>query len=62
MPSLPPIDVAERGGVASCKERLLCGNYGRRRGIPVYAEGNRLIGVPAVIDKDFASELVAEIT
>lgn len=30
-------------------------------GIPVYAEGNKLIGIPAVIDKDFASAKLAEI-
>lgn len=29
-------------------------------GIPVYAEGNELIGVEAVIDKDFASSKLAE--
>lgn len=30
-------------------------------GIPVIAKGNSLIGVSAVIDKDFASEKIAEI-
>ena len=29
-------------------------------GIPVFAEGNHLRGAAAVIDKDFASELLAE--
>lgn len=30
-------------------------------GIPVIKKGNSLIGVPAVIDKDFASEILAEV-
>jgi len=30
-------------------------------GIPVVAKGNQLVGVPAVIDKDFASAKIAEI-
>jgi carbamate kinase len=29
-------------------------------GIPVYREGDRYVGVEAVIDKDFASEIIAE--
>ena len=30
-------------------------------GIPVYVDGDKLIGIPAVIDKDFASAKIAEI-
>ncbi|MDN5352399.1 MAG: carbamate kinase [Clostridiales bacterium] len=30
-------------------------------GIPVYREGNALVGIDAVIDKDFASEKIAEL-
>lgn len=29
-------------------------------GIPVIKEGRRIVGVPAVIDKDFAAEKLAE--
>jgi carbamate kinase len=56
-----PIDVAEKETVkALVKEGHVVITVGGG-GIPVVVEGNRLIGVPAVIDKDFASEKLAEI-
>ncbi len=56
-----PIDVAEKETVkALVKEGHVVITVGGG-GIPVIVEGNRLIGVPAVIDKDFASEKLAEI-
>lgn len=56
-----PIDVAEKETVKALieKEHIVITVGGG--GIPVYAEGNRLTGVPAVIDKDFASAKLAEI-
>ncbi len=56
-----PIDVAEKETViALVKEGHVVITVGGG-GIPVVVEGNKLIGVPAVIDKDFASEKLAEI-
>lgn len=56
-----PIDVAEKETVKALieKEHIVITVGGG--GIPVYAEGDRLIGIPAVIDKDFASAKLAEI-
>lgn len=62
VPSPLPIDVAEKEVVSLLVKNDYVVITAGGGGIPVYAEGNRLIGVPAVIDKDFASELVAEIT
>lgn len=56
-----PIDVAEKETIKALveKEHIVITVGGG--GIPVYEEGNRLIGIPAVIDKDFASAKLAEI-
>lgn len=61
VPSPKPIDVVERETVEALvgKGHVVITVGGG--GIPVYAEGNALIGVPAVIDKDFASAKIAEI-
>lgn len=56
-----PIDVAEKETVkALVKHGHVVITVGGG-GIPVYQEGNKLIGIPAVIDKDFASAKIAEI-
>lgn len=61
VPSPIPMDVVEKNTVmALVKQDQIVITVGGG-GIPVVQEGNRLIGVPAVIDKDFASELLAEI-
>ena len=56
-----PIDVAEKETVKALVEHghivITVGGGGS----PVYQEGNKLIGIPAVIDKDFASAKIAEI-
>ncbi len=61
VPSPKPIDIVEKDIVASIIESgnvvITCGGGG----VPVYKDGNSYHGVPAVIDKDFASELAAEI-
>ncbi len=61
VPSPKPIDVVEKDIINSVIETgnivIACGGGG----IPVYKEGNSYHGVPSVIDKDFASELAAEI-
>ncbi len=56
-----PVDVAEKETVKTLvdNEHVVITVGGG--GIPVVKQGNTLIGVPAVIDKDFASEKIAEI-
>lgn len=57
-----PVDIVERDSVkaliASGAVVITVGGGG----IPVYRNGNHLQGVSAVIDKDYASEKVAELT
>ncbi len=61
VPSPKPVDIVEKDIVNSVLESgnvvITCGGGG----IPVYKEENSYYGVPSVIDKDFASELAAEI-
>jgi len=61
VPSPRPIDVAEKETIKTLvkNENVVIAVGGG--GIPVVQEGNKLIGVPAVIDKDFASAKLAEI-
>lgn len=56
-----PIDVAEKETIKALIEKKHIVITVGGGGIPVYEEGNRLIGIPAVIDKDFASAKLAEI-
>lgn len=61
VPSPLPVDVAEKDVIktlVSAGHVVITVGGG---GIPVVKKGNSLEGVPAVIDKDFASEKVAEI-
>ncbi len=61
VPSPMPIDIVEKDIVSTIINSgnivITCGGGG----VPVYQDGNSYYGVPAVIDKDFASELAAEI-
>ncbi|ELC8443780.1 carbamate kinase [Clostridium perfringens] len=56
-----PVDIVEKEAIKTMVDNgfivIACGGGG----IPVIEEGNSLIGVPAVIDKDFAAEKLAEI-
>jgi carbamate kinase len=61
VPSPLPIDVAEKETVIALVEKNHVVISVGGGGIPVIQEGNKLIGVPAVIDKDFASSKLAEI-
>jgi len=61
VPSPLPIDVAEKETVRTLVENGHIVITVGGGGIPVVQSGNSLIGVPAVIDKDFASEKIAEI-
>jgi len=61
VPSPLPIDVAEKETVKALIEKNHVVISVGGGGIPVVKEGNKLVGVPAVIDKDFASSKLAEI-
>lgn len=56
-----PVDVAEKETIKTLVEQGQVVITVGGGGIPVYEAGNRLIGIPAVIDKDFASAKIAEI-
>ena len=61
VPSPLPIDIEEREIISTLVKSgnvVICAGGG---GIPVIKEGTRLEGVAAVIDKDYASALVAEL-
>lgn len=61
VPSPKPVDVAEKETIKMLVDHghvVIAVGGG---GIPVIAEGDALVGVPAVIDKDFASAKLAEI-
>lgn len=61
VPSPLPVDIAEKETIKTLirNEQVVIAVGGG--GIPVYGDGNKLIGVSAVIDKDFASAKLAEI-
>ncbi|MBF4693215.1 carbamate kinase [Fusibacter sp. Q10-2] len=56
-----PIDVAEKETVKTLVENGHVVITVGGGGIPVYRDGNALVGIPAVIDKDFASAKIAEL-
>ena len=61
VPSPLPIDIEEKEVISQLVKSgnvIICAGGG---GIPVIKEGNKLEGVAAVIDKDYASALVAEL-
>ena len=56
-----PVDIIEKDLVRSVVEAGYVAITVGGGGIPVIKKGNSLVGVPAVIDKDFASAKIAEI-
>ena len=61
VPSPLPIDIEEKDVISQLVKSgnvVICAGGG---GIPVIKEDNKLVGVAAVIDKDYASALVAEL-
>lgn len=56
-----PVDVVEKDTVKTLMDAGTVVITVGGGGIPVYVDGEKLIGVPAVIDKDFASAKIAEI-
>ena len=61
VPSPLPIDIAEKETIQALIDANQVVITVGGGGIPVYEDGNKLVGVPAVIDKDFASSKLAEI-
>jgi len=61
VPSPIPVDVAEKATVSTLVDAGHVVITVGGGGIPVVQEGHKLVGVPAVIDKDFASAKIAEI-
>lgn len=61
VPSPMPVDVAEKETVKTLVDNGHVVITVGGGGIPVVQDGHSLIGVPAVIDKDFASAKIAEI-
>lgn len=61
VPSPLPVDVAERETIETLVKNDHVAIAVGGGGIPVVREGHGLVGVPAVIDKDFASAKLAEI-
>ena len=60
VPSPKPVDVVEKDVVEAVVNSGAVVITVGGGGIPVIREGSKLSGTPAVIDKDFASELLAE--
>ena len=61
VPSPKPVDIVEKASIKALVDAghvVIAVGGG---GIPVVREGSRLSGTPAVIDKDFGSELLAEL-
>ena len=61
VPSPKPVDVVEKDIVEAVVDSGAVVITVGGGGIPVVREGNKLSGTPAVIDKDFGSELLAEL-
>lgn len=62
VPSPKPVDIIEKDAVKLLSESGMVVVAGGGGGIPVIKEGNDYVGVPAVIDKDFTSAKLAELT
>ena len=61
VPSPRPVDVVEKQAVRALLDSGATVIASGGGGIPVIREGNRLTGVPAVIDKDFSAAALAEL-
>ena len=60
VPSPKPIDIVEKDIIKDIVDKGHIAIAAGGGGIPVVKHGNKLLGVAAVIDKDFASERLAE--
>lgn len=61
VPSPNPIDIVERNSIKKLYEAHIVPIVAGGGGIPVIDEDGRYIGKPAVVDKDFGAEQVAEV-
>lgn len=61
VPSPKPIDIVEKDIIKILSDNNVILIAGGGGGIPVYKEGDSLVGVDAVIDKDFTSAKIAEL-
>ena len=61
VPSPKPVDIVEKASIKALVDAGHVVVAVGGGGIPVVREGGRLSGTPAVIDKDFGSELLAEL-
>ncbi|WP_243292765.1 carbamate kinase [Bacillus sp. FJAT-47783] len=61
VPSPKPIDIIEKNSIQTLVDQEFVVIAGGGGGIPVIQEGDKLVGVEAVIDKDFATEKMAEL-
>ncbi len=61
VPSPKPIDIVEKEAISTLVDSGVVVIAGGGGGIPVVAEGHKFVGVEAVIDKDLASEKLAEL-
>ena len=61
VPSPKPVDIVEKDIIKGLVDRGTIVIVAGGGGIPVKVEDDKLIGIPAVIDKDFASEKIAEL-
>lgn len=60
VPSPKPVDIVEKDIISTMVENEYLVIAVGGGGIPVYEDGNKLIGIDGVIDKDFASAKLAE--
>ncbi len=61
VPSPKPIDIAEKSAIKKLYEAHIVPIVAGGGGIPVVDKDGRYIGTPAVVDKDFGAEQVAEV-
>ncbi|MDF2556560.1 MAG: arcC [Bacillales bacterium] len=61
VPSPKPVDIMEKESIKTLVDKGFVVIAGGGGGIPVIKKGNKYVGVEAVIDKDLASEKMAEL-
>lgn len=62
VPSPKPLDIVEKDAINALLDANFIVVAGGGGGIPVFEKGNKLVGIDAVIDKDWTSAKIAEVT
>lgn len=62
VPSPKPLDIVEKEAINALLDANFIVVAGGGGGIPVYEKGKKLVGIDAVIDKDWTSAKIAEVT